>query len=65
VNAVINVEISVLRAVHRSASDADIKKAYKRLSRKYHPDRNKEPNAEEKFVEITRGMPFQLLLHVQ
>jgi len=41
--------------LHRSASDADIKKAYKRLSRKYHPDRNKEQNAEEKFVGITRA----------
>ncbi|KAH8118021.1 DnaJ-domain-containing protein [Phellopilus nigrolimitatus] len=38
--------------VHQSASDADIRKAYKKLSRKYHPDKNKEDGAEEKFVEI-------------
>jgi hypothetical protein len=47
--------IQSLLIVDRSASEADIKKAYKRLSRKYHPDRNKEPGAEEKFVEITQG----------
>ncbi|PVF97288.1 DnaJ-domain-containing protein [Serendipita vermifera] len=39
----------------RSASEADIKKAYKRLSRKFHPDRNKNAGAEEKFVEITQA----------
>ncbi|CAG7852486.1 SubName: Full=Related to SCJ1 protein {ECO:0000313/EMBL:CCA74956.1} [Serendipita indica DSM 11827] len=39
----------------RSASDADIKKAYKRLSRKFHPDRNKDEGAEAKFVEITQA----------
>jgi DnaJ-class molecular chaperone len=42
--------------VDRSASEADIKKAYKRLSRKFHPDRNKNAGAEEKFVEITQGV---------
>jgi len=41
--------------VSRSASDTDIRKAYKRLSRKYHPDKNKEPDAEKKFVEIAHA----------
>lgn len=39
-------------AVARNASDADLKKSYRRLAMKYHPDRNKDnPDTEEKFKE--------------
>lgn len=38
--------------VDQSASADEIKKAYRRLARKYHPDINKEPEAEAKFKEI-------------
>ncbi|MDR0664244.1 MAG: J domain-containing protein [Helicobacteraceae bacterium] len=38
--------------VEQGASDEEIKKAYRRLARKYHPDINKESEAEEKFKEI-------------
>lgn len=38
--------------VDRKASLDDIKKAYRRLARKYHPDVSKESNAEEKFKDV-------------
>jgi curved DNA-binding protein len=38
--------------VERDADPADIKRAYKRLARKFHPDVSKEPNAEERFKEV-------------
>lgn len=41
--------------VSRDAGKEDIKRAYRRLARKYHPDVNKEPGAEEYFKEINRA----------
>lgn len=38
--------------VSENATEAEIKKAYRRLARQYHPDVNKAPEAEEKFKEI-------------
>src|SRR6201998_2440626 len=38
--------------VARDASADDIKRAYRRLARKYHPDVSKEANAEERFKEM-------------
>ena len=43
----------------RKASDDDIKRAFKRLAIKYHPDRNKDPDAGEKFQEINEA--YQVL----
>ncbi|KAG6908330.1 hypothetical protein DXG01_005241 [Tephrocybe rancida] len=41
--------------LHKSASDKDIRYAYKKLSKKYHPDKNKDPDAGDKFVEIAHA----------
>jgi curved DNA-binding protein len=41
--------------VERDASDDQIKKAYRKLARKYHPDVSKEKNAEEKFKEVAEA----------
>src|SRR5689334_24237593 len=38
--------------VERGASQDEIKKAYRRLAQKYHPDVSKEPEAEARFKEI-------------
>lgn len=41
--------------VPRTASAEDLKSAFRRLARQYHPDVNKEPGAEEKFKEINEA----------
>jgi len=41
--------------VEKGATKEEIKKAYKKLAKKYHPDISKEPDAEQKFKEINEA----------
>jgi len=41
--------------LERGASDADIKRSYRKLARQYHPDVNNEPQAEEIFKEVSEA----------
>src|SRR3954471_20107147 len=41
--------------VERGAAEDDIKKAYRKLARKYHPDVSKEANAKERFQEVSEA----------
>jgi len=45
----------IILGVYREASNETIRKAYRRLALKYHPDRNKDPDAEERFKEISEA----------
>ena len=41
--------------VSKDASAEQIKKEYRKLARKYHPDVNKEPDAEKKFKDVAEA----------
>ena len=41
--------------VARTAGEDEIKKAYRKLARKYHPDVSKEPDAKERFQEVSEA----------
>lgn len=48
-----------LMGVDRNATQDEIKRAYRKLARKYHPDISKEPDAEKKFKEM--GEAYEVL----
>lgn len=48
-----------IMGVGRAASQDEVKRAYRRLARKYHPDVSKEPDAETRFKEI--GEAYEVL----
>jgi curved DNA-binding protein len=48
-----------IMGVERSATQDEIKRAYRKLARKYHPDVSKEANAEKRFKEV--GEAYEVL----
>ncbi|XP_051895343.1 dnaJ homolog subfamily C member 16 isoform X2 [Pristis pectinata] len=44
-----------LLGVGRTATQAEIKKAYKQLAREWHPDKNKDPKAQDQFIQISKA----------
>lgn len=49
--------------VEKSATTKEIKKAFRKLAMKYHPDKNKADDAEEKFREIAEVSGAKELNH--
>ena len=45
--------------VAKTASEAEIKSAFRKLAKKYHPDQSKEPRAKDRFAEI--GSAYEIL----
>ena len=45
--------------VAKGAAQDDVKKAYRRLAKKYHPDQSKEPKAKDRFAEV--GAAYEIL----
>lgn len=44
-----------MKGVSKTASEKEIKKAFRQLALKYHPDKNKEKDSEEKFKQIAEA----------
>lgn len=49
------VDLYEILGVKKGATDRQIKRAFRKLALKYHPDKNREEGAEEKFREIAKG----------
>ena len=51
--------------VDKNASEADIKSAFRKLAKKYHPDVSKEENAAEKFIFLWRLCLYSISKYVR
>jgi len=58
----LNVYYEIL-GLHSGASVEDIKKAYRKKARLYHPDINPDPDAKEMFISVTEAYEFLVTWH--
>lgn len=50
-----DTELYDILGVKLSATDAQIKQAYRKLAKEFHPDKNSDPNAHDRFQDISEG----------
>jgi DnaJ-related protein SCJ1 len=54
-----DVDYYKVLGVDRNASDKDIKRQYRKLSKQWHPDKNRgDETAHDKFVQVSEGTQF-------
>ena len=51
--------------IARGASQDEVKRAYRKLARKYHPDISKEPDAEARFKDVGEAYEVRTSVHLR
>ena len=59
-SSALHTEYYDLLGLKPDCNTKEIKKAFRRLAQKYHPDRNKDPDAEKHFMKIAKGISLYI-----